>query len=114
KVEQFVSRAVPNCLRIAAIHAALDGTPTIESAHLHAAAALVRYAINSARAIFTDTATPARLATWIAEAGDTGRTKREITSDFFGGNRKAADIDPILQQLADAGRITRTTRPRAD
>src|SRR5699024_5353552 len=56
KVEQFISLAVPNCLRIAAIHAALDGQPVIEPAHLRAAAALVRYAIASARAIFTDTA----------------------------------------------------------
>src|SRR5699024_8802136 len=110
KVEQFISRAVPNCLRIAAIHAALDGHPVIEPAHLRAAAALVRYAIASARAIFTDTVTPARLAAWIAEAGEQGRTKRDITGEFFGGNRKASEIDPLLNQLIDAGHITHNQR----
>lgn len=106
QVEQFVSRAVPNCLRIAAIHAALDGQPAIHPAHLTAAAALVRYSIASARAIFTDTATPARLATWIAEAGQQGRTKKDITTGFFGGNKKADEVTAMLDQLIDADRIT--------
>jgi hypothetical protein len=113
-VEQFVSRAVPNCLRIAAIHAALDGQHAIHTAHLTAAAALVRYSINSARAIFTDTATPARLAAWIADAGEQGRTRKDITTGFFNGKTKTDQIQPLLDQLVDAGRITRTTRPRAD
>lgn len=112
QVEQFVSRAVPNCLRIAAIHAALDGQPAIHPAHLTAAAALVRYSIASARAVFTDTATPARLATWITEAGQQGRTKKDITTGFFGGNRKAAEINAMLTQLLDTGHITRTVRAR--
>ncbi|WP_019810196.1 DUF3987 domain-containing protein [Saccharomonospora halophila] len=107
QVEQFVSRAVPNCLRIAGIHAALDGQPAIHPAHLTAAAALVRYCIDSARAVFTDTATPARLAAWIAEAGEHGRTRKDITTGFFGGNKKADDVTAMLDQLIDADRITR-------
>ncbi|NKQ54409.1 DUF3987 domain-containing protein [Amycolatopsis sp. K13G38] len=114
QVEQFISRAVPNCLRIAAIHAALDGEPVIHPAHLHAAAALVRYSIDTARAIFTDTQTPARLVAWIAEAGPGGRTKKEITTGFFGGHTKAQQINAMLAQLADARLINRATRPRAD
>lgn len=113
-VEQFVSRAVPNCLRIAAVHAALDGKHAIGTGHLAAAAALVRYSIASARAIFTDTATPAKLVAWIAEAGETGRSKRDITAGFFRGNTKAEHINAILAQLLDAGRITRTERARTD
>ncbi|WP_017972914.1 DUF3987 domain-containing protein [Actinopolyspora halophila] len=107
-VEQFISRTAPNCLRVAGIHAALDGSTRISTTHLHAAAALVRYAIASARATFTDTdPTPGRLATWISEAGPQGRTRKEITTDFFGGNRKADDITAYLDQLAEAGRITK-------
>jgi uncharacterized protein DUF3987 len=110
QVEQFISRAVPNCLRIAAIHAALDNQPAIGPEHLTAAAALVRYSINSARATFVDTATPNKLAAYIAEAGPTGRTRKEITTDHFAGNRKAADIEAVIAELLAAGRITKTTR----
>jgi hypothetical protein len=113
-VEQFISRAAPNCLRIAAIHAALDGTPAIHPEHLTAAAALVRYSIASARSVFTDTATPNRLAAWIAEAGEHGRTKKDITAGFFGGNKRADYINALLDQLADAGRITVIERARTD
>ncbi|MFE0027069.1 DUF3987 domain-containing protein [Amycolatopsis sp. NPDC059021] len=112
-VQQFISRAVPNCLRIAAIHAALDGQHAIHPEHLHAAAALVRYSIASARALFTDTETPARLAAYIAEAGDTGRTRTEINRNHFAG-RPPKDLTAMLTQLVDAGRITTGTRPRAD
>lgn len=114
KVAQFVSRALPYCKRIAGIHAALDGAPAIHAAHLHAAAALVRYSIDSARALFVDTTTPARLVTWIAEAGPNGRTKRDITAGFFGGHRKAQEINALLEPLPAAGTITRTAIPRSD
>lgn len=113
-VEQFISRAAPNCLRLAAIHAALDFADTIKPEHLTAAAALVRYSIATARAVFTDTQTPARLLAWITEAGTQGRTRKDITAGFFGGHKKSADITALLDQLIDAGRITRTQRPRAD
>lgn len=113
-VEQFISRAAPNCLRIAAIHAALDFTDTIRPEHLTAAAALVRYSIATARAVFTDTATPARLLAWITDAGTAGRTRKDITVDFFQRRGKSADIGAVLDQLIDAGRITRSQRPRAD
>ncbi|PXY26741.1 hypothetical protein BAY59_19055 [Prauserella coralliicola] len=113
KVAQFVSRALPYCKRIAGIHAALDGEPAIHAAHLQAAAALVRYSIDSARALFVDTSTPAKLAAWIAEAGDTGRTKTEINKGFFGGNKPNGEIAAMLAQLVDAGMITRGSRQSA-
>ncbi|QWF80463.1 DUF3987 domain-containing protein [Amycolatopsis sp. CA-230715] len=116
-VEQFISRAVPNCLRIAAIHAALDGDTRIGTTHLTAAAALVRYSIASARAIFTDTATPARLAAWIAEAGENGRTRTDITRQFFKGRPPAKpELDALLEQLtaADTGGVETRSLPRAD
>lgn len=110
-VEQFIARAAPNCLRIAAIHAALDLTDEIEPSHLTAAAALMRYSIATARAVFTDTKTPARLLAWIAEAGEAGRTRKDITTEFFAGNARADHINALLDQLMDAGRITRSNRP---
>ncbi|WP_435582078.1 DUF3987 domain-containing protein [Amycolatopsis thermoflava] len=113
KVAQFVSRALPYCKRIAGIHAALDGEPAIHAAHLHAAAALVRYSIDSARALFVDTSTPAKLAAWIAEAGETGRTKTEITKGFFGGNKPNDEIAAMLAQLVDAGIVTHGSRQSA-
>lgn len=113
-VEQFISRAAPNCLRIAAIHAALDQRQHINTDDLTAAAALVRYSINSARAVFTDTTLSTRLAAWIADAGTTGRTREEIRKDFFSGNQKASQINGWLDQLTETGAITRAKRPRAD
>lgn len=109
-VEEFISRAAPNCLRIAGIHAALDFLDTIKPEHLRAAAALVRYSIATARAVFTDTQTPARLLAWITEGREDGRTRKDITTRFFAGNRRADDITAMLDQLIHAGRITRTTR----
>src|SRR5690606_16870196 len=113
-VATFVSRALPYCKRIAAIHAALDGTNEISLAHLEPAAALVRYSIDSARALFVDTSTPAKLLAWITEGGDQGRTRKDITRDYFKGKAKAEQIGCMLDQLIDAGRLTRHTRARAD
>ncbi|MFD7653992.1 DUF3987 domain-containing protein [Actinosynnema sp. NPDC059797] len=112
-VEQFLSRTAPNCLRIAGVHAALDGTDLIDAHHLTAAAALVRYSIASARSIFTADPTLTRLAAWISEAGTTGRTREEVRSDFFKRNKNANEVTALLGQLIDAGQVTRTTRPAA-
>lgn len=114
-VEQFLARAAPNCLRLAGIHAALDGTPHIHAHHLHAAAALTRYAIASAQAVFTTTdPTTERLATWIADAGPTGRTRKEINKDYFKGNTPADEITSHLDRLIETGQVTKSARPRAD
>ncbi|WP_018684740.1 DUF3987 domain-containing protein [Actinokineospora enzanensis] len=111
---QFTSRAVPNCLRIAATYAALDRTPHITTHHLHAAAALVRYSIASARAILRPDDVLARLAVWIRDAGPQGRTKSEVTVKFFKGNAKRDRHDPaaLLATLVTSGQIVRLSRPR--
>jgi hypothetical protein len=113
-IEQFISRTAPNCLRIAAIHAALDGTDHMHPVHLHAAAALVRYSIASARAVFGTDPALAALTDWIAEAGPTGRTREEIRADYFHRHKPTAQIDELLNQLLDDQRITVGTRARAD
>jgi hypothetical protein len=111
-VEQFISRAAPNCLRIAAIHAALDGHDRIDAEHLRAAAALVRYSIASARTVFGSDPTTARLVAWIGEAGEQGRTKTDITGGFFKG-KPPAELAALLDQLTDAGQLARTERTSA-
>ncbi|WP_340643409.1 hypothetical protein [Saccharopolyspora erythraea] len=96
---------------MAGIHAALDGTATIQPPHLVAAAAFIRYAVDSARAVFRK-ADPvlAQLAAFIREAGPQGRTRTEITSDFFQGNAKKPRIDALLERLVADQTIARTQR----
>jgi hypothetical protein len=113
-VEQFISRAAPNCLRLAAIHAAIDGTNQIRPEHLDPAAALIRYAIASARAIFGADPALTRLADYINAAGPTGRTREEIRNDHFQRNTPANQINDLLGHLTKTGHITQTTRPRPD
>jgi hypothetical protein len=108
---QFTSRAAPNCLRIAATHAALDNTTLITPGHLTAAAALIRYSTASAAAVLTPTTDLDHLHTWITTAGNQGRTRKEIVADHFQGNTKADRITELLTRLIDTGRITHHRRP---
>ncbi|MDQ3151438.1 MAG: YfjI family protein [Actinomycetota bacterium] len=113
-IGEFIARTAPYCLRIAGLHATLDGHPHIDTHHLTAAAALVRYAIASARSVFSTEPVTAKLATWIAAAGPDGRTRKEITAGFFQGKTKSADIQLLLDELVAAGRVEMTLRPRPD
>jgi Protein of unknown function (DUF3987) len=112
KVRQFVSRALPYCLRVAAIYAALDRTDRISPAHLAAAAALVRYSIASARAVLHGD-TDAALVAWIGQASADGRTKSEITKKLQ-GQGTAEDHKRVLDRLVGEGLLRITHRPRAD
>ncbi|RZQ64471.1 DUF3987 domain-containing protein [Amycolatopsis suaedae] len=111
-VEQFTSRAAPNCLRIAAIHACLDNDTAITARHLAAAAALVRYSIASARAVFSHDQTAARIVAFVAADPD-GRTKTQITSGLF-KNKPPKELNDVLEQLVNAGQLTAVDRPRTD
>jgi Protein of unknown function (DUF3987) len=114
RVRQFVSRAAPYCLRIAAIYAALDRTDKISPAHLAAAVALVRYSIESARAVLYGN-DDARLVDWIAAAGPAGKTRGDISDGYYRKNAKrdGIDVDTVLARLVAAGHISLTTRPPA-
>lgn len=117
RLAEFTSRAAPNCLRVAALYAALDGDTLIQPGHLMAAAALVRYSLASAAAVLRPVADHARaltrLAEWIAEAGAAGRTRTEVTSVFYNG-KPPAEMADMLASLADAGHVTVTERARPD
>lgn len=109
---QFTSRAVPNCLRVAATYAALDRSHRIGATHLTAATALIRYSIDSARAVLRPTGGELdRLAAFIAAAGPEGRTRDQVRTQLYQGNRTAHDITRLLDQLIATGRITTTKRP---
>lgn len=113
RIKEFTSRAPAYCLRIAALYAALDGTSLIQPGHLAAAAALIRYSLASAAAVLESGADPARLAAlaaFIAEAGEQGRARTEITKGFFKGRPK--DDDAMLSRLVDNGDVTVTVRAR--
>lgn len=110
RLTEFTSRAAPNCLRVAALYAALDGSPVIQPGHLAAAAALVRYSMASAAAVLQPRQELAELAAWITAAGEQGRTREEIRSGHFGRNKPADEVAALLAELVTAGRITATHR----
>ncbi|GAA3890023.1 hypothetical protein GCM10022243_63620 [Saccharothrix violaceirubra] len=113
-VEEFISRAAANCVRIAAIYAALDRTPLITPEHLEAAAALVRYSIASANAVLGTDRDERDLAAFIAAAGPDGCTKTLITKRFCKDDKTTARFRAALEHLVDAGDVTVVERPRAD
>lgn len=116
QITEFISRAAPQCLRIAAIYAALDRTDQIGPDHLTAAAALVRYAIASATAVLRPNTALRNLFAYIAAAGPEGRTKKDITAGHFRGNAKRQGVNPdaLLAQLLTDGQITQEKHGRAD
>lgn len=112
EVEQFISRAAPYCLRIAAIHAALDLADAIDTRHLLPAAALVRYSIASARTALNNDQAVAKLLSWIAAAGPAGRTRNEIREDYCGKHKDAtAAAQKIVADLIESGRVVLGKRP---
>ncbi|MEU4801060.1 DUF3987 domain-containing protein [Actinosynnema sp. NPDC023587] len=113
-VAEFISRAAASCVRIAAIYAALDRTHLITPDHLDAAAALVRYSIDSARAVLGGDSDTGELAAFIAASGTDGRTKTDIVKRFHKNDQRAERFRAALDQLIEKGDVTLTQRPRAD
>lgn len=113
RLSEFTSRAAPYCLRIAALYAALDGSHLIQPGHLAAAAALIRYSLASAAAVLRPVDHLAALAAWLTDAGEQGRTREQVRSDFYGRNKNAAEVSTLLSELVAAGRITVTQRAPA-
>jgi hypothetical protein len=103
---EFTRRAAPYCLRIAGLHAALDGRNLISKDDLAAAGALVRYSIASARYVLGSLHRDPRmdrLTRAIAEAGDAGLSRTEI-SELFNRNLPKVVLDELLADLLDTGR----------
>jgi len=103
------ARGVTQVLRLALLYALFDGADAISGAHLDAALALWAYAEHSARWVFstheqeTHRQEAGALAAFIRQAGPEGRTRTEISRDYFKGNAKAADITAELTPLVHDG-----------
>lgn len=110
---EFTRRAAPYCLRIAALHAALDASSTIGASHLAAAAALIRYSIASAIYVLDRQLRDPRLdriRRAIDGAGAAGLGRTDI-SGLFSRNVTAAQLDELLASLTDTGHYEAITTP---
>jgi hypothetical protein len=102
---EFTRRAAPYCLRIAALHAALDGTAIIGPGHLQAAAAMVRYSIGSAVYVLDKQMRDPRLdriRRAIDTAGHEGIGRTDI-SGLFSRNVTRQQLDELLATLTGTG-----------
>lgn len=101
---QAISRAAPQVVRLSLLYAVLDGRPEVDVEHLAAAAALWDYSVASARMTFgsrEENGEPEdleRLAQFVRDAGDKGRTRTEVTQ-FFRRAKSVLELDGLCQQL---------------
>jgi hypothetical protein len=102
---EFTRRAAPYCLRIAALHAVLDGTVIIAASHLQAAAALVRYSIGTAVYVLDKQMRDPkldRIRRAIDPAREAGLSRTEI-SGLFSRNVTKEQLDELLSTLTSTG-----------
>lgn len=103
------ARAVTQVLRLALLYALFDGDDEIGVSHLDAALALWAYAEHSARWVFstheqeTHRQEAGELAAFIRDGGPEGRTRTDISRDFFHRNAKASEITAQLTPLVHDG-----------
>lgn len=106
---EFTARAAAYCLRIAALYAALEGLNQISVDHLEAAAALVRYSIQSAHSVLGTTHRDPGVATIQAAldaAGRDGCTRTELHR-IFAGHLSAAKLSALLADVVGGGQYER-------
>lgn len=112
----FAQRAAPYCRRVAALYAALDDRREVNEGDMIAAAALVRYSVESAQYVLSRTSGDTRLdkiGRAVAEAVNAGRvgaTRTEI-SGLFGRNLPAPVLDELIDQLVSSGKYMKVTIP---
>ena len=102
---EFTSRAAPYCLRLAGLHAALDGRNLIDKDDLIAASAQIRYSVASARYVLDGVRRDPReerLRRAIDAAGQAAITRTEISA-LFSRNLPAAVLDELLAGLLKVG-----------
>ena len=94
--ERRSPRGVTQVLRLSLIYALFDGADRIDAAHLDAALALWSYCEHSARWLFSSYEAEVQsenaggLAAFIRDGGPEGRTRTEISVDYFKRNTRAA------------------------
>jgi hypothetical protein len=99
---QVTARAAQQVLRLALIHARLDGVLTIGPSHLEAALEVWRYCEDSCRYLFGDLIgdpTADAILKALRSTPQEGLTRWEINK-LFAGNKPAAEIERALHLLA--------------
>lgn len=110
---EFARRAAPYCRRIAALFAVLDGRSEVGKADLVAAAAVVRYAIDTARYVLDGRRRDPRqdrLVRALDAAGDRGMTKTQISA-LFSRKLSAEVLGELLTELTQSGNYELTKIP---
>lgn len=109
---EFARRAAPYCLRIAALHAVLDGRDLISKADLTAAGALARYSVASARYVLGPRRDPRfdRIVRSLDAAGDRGLTRTQV-SELFSRNLPKQKLDELLTEVIADGRYREFKEP---
>jgi Protein of unknown function (DUF3987) len=103
------ARAVTMVLRLSMLYTLINGDREIGADHLDAALALWSYADHSARWVFSTHELEQRsegvggLANFILSGRNEGRTRSEISRDYFKRNKTAAEIDVELTPLVHDG-----------
>ena len=106
-----LARAEAHVLRLSLAYAALDRSPVIRSAHLHAALAVWDYADASARRIFGDVLGLSVADIILAALRQHGLLTRTQIRDLFKRNKTAVEIEAALRLLVERGKARRSMRP---
>ncbi|HEX3783016.1 MAG TPA: DUF3987 domain-containing protein [Pseudonocardiaceae bacterium] len=102
---EFTRRAAPYCRRIAALLAVLDDRGLVGTGDLTAAAALIRYAIGSAKYVLDRTIRNPRvdrLRRALDGAGEDGLSRRDISA-LFSRNLSRAVLTELIDALMETG-----------
>ena len=111
-VASTLARAAPQVIRMALTYALADHSTVIAREHMAAALAIWRYVEQTAEWMFgteVDSGEVEALVAYIADGGDAGRSRTEISSEHYQRNRKAALITATLSELIADGRIRQKT-----
>lgn len=105
---EFTRRTAPYCLRVAGLHAVLDGRDEITETDLAAAGCLIRYAIATARYVLDRQARDPRLDRIRRAVGGSvdGLSRTEI-SGLFSRNLPKPALDLLLDELVSTDRYER-------
>jgi Protein of unknown function (DUF3987) len=108
-------RAAPYCLRIAALLSALDGCTTVSAQNLDAAAALIRYSVDSAKYVLDRQLRDPRLDRLrraVTTAGPAGLSRSKVSA-LFSRNLAKDVLDELLAILTEDGDYERFETPTA-
>jgi hypothetical protein len=111
-VAQMLARAAPQVMRIALAYSLVNTHAAIEYEDLKAALALWQYAEDTASWMFGEVVEHGDLdglIGFITEGGAAGRTRSEINTKHYRGNKPATEITVALGQLMRDGRIRQET-----